>query len=89
VAYYPSMRVALTAEAAKQLSALQPTQRVRVVDVFERLAEWPEVSGAKPMRGTLKGYYRVRSGDWRVVFAVSGGAVLVTRIAHRSDVYEE
>jgi mRNA-degrading endonuclease RelE of RelBE toxin-antitoxin system len=83
------MKVELTAQAFADLNALQPTQRVRVVDVFERLVEWPSVSGAKPMRRGLKGHYRIRSGDWRIIFKVTPESVVVTRIANRSEVYEE
>jgi mRNA interferase RelE/StbE len=41
----------------------------------------------------LKGYkdhWRIRVGDWRVLYIVDDAAKLisVTRIAHRSEVYE-
>jgi mRNA-degrading endonuclease RelE of RelBE toxin-antitoxin system len=59
--------------------------------VFERLVRWPNVSGAKPLRGSLKGAYRVRTGDWRVLFTVDEAAKRITvfRIANRRDVYDD
>jgi mRNA interferase RelE/StbE len=62
----------------------------RVQGVFERLARWPDVSGAKPLRHELKGAFRIRTGDWRVLFRVEESAkqIIVFRIAHRRDVYE-
>jgi mRNA-degrading endonuclease RelE of RelBE toxin-antitoxin system len=83
------MKVELTERAAEDLEDLQPTQHALVQQVFVRLAAWPEVTGAKPMRRELKGHFRIRTGDWRVIFKVTASAVVVTRIANRSEVYEE
>jgi mRNA-degrading endonuclease RelE of RelBE toxin-antitoxin system len=49
------------------------------------------VSGIKPLKGSLKGAYRVRTGDWRVLFTVDEqvGRVTVFRIANRRDVYND
>jgi len=61
----------------------------RINRAVERLANWPSVSGAKPLRGGLKGHYRLRVGDWRIVFTITGDVAVVTRIANRRDVYED
>lgn len=81
-------RVALTEEAKADFRALPATMQARVANVLERLQAWPKVSGAKPMRGELKGHYRIRTGDWRVLFRIEGD-VIVVRIAHRSTVYDD
>jgi mRNA-degrading endonuclease RelE of RelBE toxin-antitoxin system len=79
-------RVVLTVEAEAQFDKLPATIQARVLTVIERLRSWPNVSGAKAMRGDLKGYHRIRTGDWRVLFRVEAD-VIVVRIAHRSTVY--
>jgi mRNA-degrading endonuclease RelE of RelBE toxin-antitoxin system len=81
-------RVILTVEAEAQFDKLPATIQARVLAVIERLRSWPNVSGAKAMRGDLKGYHRIRTGDWRVLFRVEAD-VIVVRIAHRSTVYED
>jgi mRNA interferase RelE/StbE len=43
----------------------------------------------KPLRGTLAGYWKLRVGDWRVVYAIRGDEVVVFAIMHRSRVYDE
>ena len=53
-----------------------------------RLQRWPEVSGAKPLRGELSGYYRMRTGDYRILFRVEGECVRVERVGHRDRFYE-
>lgn len=47
----------------------------------------PERYGA-PLRGSLKGYWKLRVGDYRVVFKVVGTEVWVLTILHRKEVYE-
>jgi mRNA-degrading endonuclease RelE of RelBE toxin-antitoxin system len=43
----------------------------------------------KPLRGTLAGYWKLRVGDWRVVYAIYGKEVVVFAIKHRNRVYDE
>lgn len=31
--------------------------------------------------------YRLRVGDWRVLFEVGGGTVIIHRVLHRREVY--
>jgi len=60
----------------------------RVEEVVVRLAKWPQVSGAKPLRGDLKGNYRIRTGDYRVIFSVVGQEVRIWKIGYRGDIYD-
>jgi mRNA-degrading endonuclease RelE of RelBE toxin-antitoxin system len=81
--------VRLAADAQEDFDALPSTMKGRVLAVFGRLQRWPGVSGAKPLRGRWSGHYRVRTGDWRVIFRFVSPEVIVVRIKHRSEVYEE
>jgi mRNA interferase RelE/StbE len=81
--------VLLAKDAQTDFDALPATIQERVARVVERLKQWPNVSGAKPLRGQWTGYHRIRTGDWRVVFRVVTPRLLVVRIKHRRDVYED
>jgi mRNA-degrading endonuclease RelE of RelBE toxin-antitoxin system len=81
------MHVGLTPEAAEQFSQLPRSIQPRIDNIILRLAKWPQVSGAKPLVGTLVGNFRIRTGDYRVVFRVSGDKVIVWKIGDRKDVY--
>lgn len=83
------MRVLITPEAQKEVRALPVTMRVRFDAVVTRLERWPNVSGAKPLRGVWKAHYRIRMGDWRIIFKVMRPDVIVVHVAHRSTVYED
>jgi mRNA-degrading endonuclease RelE of RelBE toxin-antitoxin system len=79
--------VLLTPEAAKQLDELREPIRRRVVGLLERLTDWPNVSGAKPLSGDLAGHWRMRTGDYRLQFHVSGESVVVEKIGNRDRFY--
>jgi mRNA-degrading endonuclease RelE of RelBE toxin-antitoxin system len=46
------------------------------------------VSGAKPLRGDLAGNFRIRTGDYRVIFKVRHEAVFVWKIGYRGTIYD-
>jgi mRNA interferase RelE/StbE len=55
--------------------------------IEERLTTHPEIYG-KPLQRTLKGYWKLRVEDYRVVFKVSGDDILFFGIIHRKEVYK-
>ena len=81
------MPVLISPEAQRQFEELPRTTKTRITKMFERLDRWPQVSGAKPLAGPLAGCFRLRTGDYRILFRVSGSDVLVFRIAHRRKSY--
>jgi mRNA interferase RelE/StbE len=80
--------VRITPEALKQAEALKEPILGRVLRIVERLRNWPEVSGVKPLSGKLAGFYRLRTGDYRVQFHVVGTIVIIEKIGHRDKFYE-
>lgn len=81
------VRVEISPAARKSLIQLPLGMVQRIHDVIARLERWPEVSGTKPLRGELKGHFRVRSGDWRIVFHLQGDLLIIDKIDNRKDVY--
>jgi mRNA interferase RelE/StbE len=51
-----------------------------------RLTTEPTLYG-EPLRHRLKGYWKLRVGDYRVVYQLVGQEVWILRIDHRRDVY--
>jgi mRNA interferase RelE/StbE len=56
--------------------------------IEERLTNNPEVYG-KPLRRSLKGYWKLRVGDYRVVFKISGDDIRILAIIDRKAVYQQ
>ena len=61
----------------------------RVVRKLDALRAAPRPDGYKKLKG-YEDQWRIRVGDWRVVYVIDDAAKLVgvTRIAHRREVYE-
>lgn len=81
--------VYLTPDAAAEFAGLPRPIRTRTLKMFERLSGWPDVSGAKALKGRRAGAYRMRTGDYRVQFRVEGGQVIIEKIGHRDRFYED
>jgi mRNA interferase RelE/StbE len=83
------MKVDLTPAAQEQYRQLPRVIQARVLKLLERLEQWPEVSGVKPLTGRLAGRYRLRTGDYRVLFRLERDTVVVERLGHRRRFYED
>lgn len=75
--------------AQKELDALADTLFARIDRKILALIDDPRPAGCKKLKG-YKDHWRVRVGDWRVLYIVDETArvVTVTRVAHRREVYE-
>jgi mRNA interferase RelE/StbE len=82
-------RVELKSSALKELEALPDIVLARLVRKMDALGDAPRPAGCKKLKG-YRDQWRIRVGDWRVVYIIDDAAKLVsvTRIAHRREVYE-
>lgn len=55
--------------------------------IEDKLVTRPEVYG-KPLRRSLKGYRKLRVGDYRVIFQIEKDKIKILIIQHRSVVYK-
>ena len=55
--------------------------------IGKRLTTAPHLYG-EPLRKTLRGYWKLRVGDYRVIFKIMKEEVWILGIIHRKKVYE-
>ena len=73
----------------EDIPRLSNAYKRRIKENIERkLAERPEIFG-EPLRKSLKGYRKLRVGDYRIIFKVQGKTIYILLIEHRSVVYRE
>ncbi|MYC97198.1 MAG: type II toxin-antitoxin system RelE/ParE family toxin [Caldilineaceae bacterium SB0661_bin_32] len=65
-----------------------PQDVVRRLDaVFQQLAENPRPDGIVKLSGKTSSGWRVRVGDYRILYRIEGSRIEVYRITHRRDAY--
>ena len=82
-------RVLILRPALDELEAIdRKMDRRRIVRRIAALAEDPRPRGCEKLSGS-RNRFRIRQGDYRVVYAIDDGQATVTvfRIGHRQDVY--
>ena len=82
-------RVELTSVVQKQLRKLTPAVRDRLLASIDELGEVPRPPGCVKMTDYEKDAWRIRVGDYRVIYRIFDTRllVLVLRVGHRKQVY--
>ena len=75
--------------AAKMLAKLPRDAQLRIQAVVETLAQTPRPPAARKLVGSNRSLWRVRSGDYRVVYEINDGKllILVVAVGNRKDIY--
>lgn len=80
--YHPDVK-------AVDIPSLDSRFKRRIKKAIEaRLVISPHQYG-KPLRKTLRGYWKLRVGNYRVVFKIVESEVWILGIIHRKDIYKE
>ena len=81
-------QVQIARRAVKALAALPRRDQQRVRAAIDLLAQTPRPPGCVALAGEPS-VYRVRVGDYRILYEVRDAALLVqvVRIGHRRDIY--
>ena len=80
-------RLLIKPSAAKELETLPAKDRKPVAAKLRRLASEARPPGSEKLSGQEN--YRLRQGDYRVVYSVDDdeSVVVIVKIGHRRDVY--
>lgn len=86
------MDIEFTRKAGKQFDKLDATTQTRIRDKLRAYASYPasQAANVTPLKGAAG--YRLRVGDYRVLFMVDDGpprVMVVYKVAHRKDVYND
>ncbi|HEX5037464.1 MAG TPA: type II toxin-antitoxin system RelE/ParE family toxin [bacterium] len=86
----PAYKIEFTKSAAKEFDGLPKPVREKTVEALKFLSANPysELLKIKKLKGA-DSLYRIRIGDYRVVYEVKNAIllILVIKIGHRKDVY--
>jgi len=73
---------------AKELRKITPVDRAAIIKKIQSLSDDPFPVGAVLLQGAAR-WYRVRSGDYRIIYEVQQQkvVVLIIKVGHRREVY--
>ena len=80
--------VFLSSSVRHDVSTIERIHLARIMTEVRSLADNPFPPGCKKLKGS-KASYRIRAGDYRILYEVDteGKVVTIYRIRHRGDVY--
>jgi mRNA interferase RelE/StbE len=84
----PGARAEYKASVAGDLDRLDRPVALRILGKIEKALAAKGRAG-EPLAGEFAGLYRLRVGDYRVIYARTSEGYLVLRIGHRGDVYRK
>jgi mRNA interferase RelE/StbE len=81
-------RIAFSRDAEKTLRSIPSNTRRLIIGKIEQYAGESSslANNVKALKGE-PGYFRLRVGDWRILFREDGSLIAVTRIAPRGGAY--
>ncbi len=73
----------------KDLPGMNKTMKKRISAAIENRLMVDPVKYGEPLKRTLKGYRKLRVGDFRIVYKIEQEDILILGICHRKDIYQK
>ena len=83
------MRIKYSDQALKFLTKLRKQDAKRIVSKIEQYAEDPMALQNQVKKLTNSIYFRLRVGNYRVIFSETGEVMKIEKIGNRGDIIEE
>ena len=78
-------------EAVEELSNIDPIWQKRILNKIKVLSDDPKnlANNIKKLKGKYQEYYRLRVGDYRVIYSQENDrlVIIIIRIGHRKGIY--
>jgi len=83
-------RITIKREALKELKVLPKQMVVKITAAIGTLSDNPRPEGCKKLKGYDGNHWRIRVGDYRVIYSIDDTIKIVDvrHIGNRKDVYD-
>ena len=73
----------------KEMTSLPHQMRKRVIQAIRKLSKDPRPHGARKLSGEMRGAWRIRVGDYRVLYDIDDDQrlVIILAVLHRREAY--
>ena len=85
------LRVEFTPGALRDLSKIGKPVAQRILDKIKWFSQNADISSPEPLSHGLKGKWKLRVGDWRVIYTLeeASSLMIILYVDHRSRVYKK
>ena len=82
--------ILISNSAEKDMDKLPSAALKKVEVAIDHLSHEPRPAGCKKLKGSYENLWRIRVGDYRVVYLIADKieVIDIRRVRHRKDVYE-
>ncbi|WOE69151.1 type II toxin-antitoxin system RelE/ParE family toxin [Hydrogenimonas thermophila] len=80
------MRIVVRKSAAKDIQKIAEPHKTKIKLQIQELQNFPNISNIKKLKNHQPAF-RLRVGDYRVLFDVEDDLIIVARIKHRKEAY--
>ena len=85
-----SYQIVVKKSAAKEIEALPTKILPQVTEAIYDLGNVPRPQGCKKLKGSKANIWRIRIGDYRVVYLIDDKIEIIDiqKVGHRKDIYK-
>ena len=83
--------IRLLKPASKELEKIDRSAGKRIADRIQWLSENLDSTKFYPLKGELKGLYRIREGSYRIIFEIlkTERVIIIHSVGHRREIYRQ
>lgn len=87
----PQYQIKIDRRVKKDLRGVASGDVTKIKEAIALLAQNPRPDGCKKLKGQNKTYFRVRVGNYRIIYTIDDGVLLIVVVAvgHRKEIYKK
>jgi mRNA interferase RelE/StbE len=82
------IKIEWTPAAIADLEKLDHNIARRIINKISWFADNYQLVTLEPLGHEFKGTYKLRVGDWRIIYTIENEVIIIHFIGHRKDIYE-
>jgi mRNA interferase RelE/StbE len=82
------LRLEWTKDAVEDLQKLDKPIAKRILNKISWLSQHFDNTTPETLAGEFVGTYKLRVGDWRVVYTMKADVIVIQAVGHRKEIYK-
>lgn len=83
-----SYRIEWTEDALSDLHNLEGMIVKRILKKLAWFSRYFDDITPEPLSGDMSGLFKLRVGDWRIIYSLESNKIVIHSVGHRRDIYK-